>query len=177
MICEQCGERPATVIVKQNQQDHLTERHLCHVCAAENHNISFSFDQDPMAIHNLLANWFPKQQAAVSPVRKEVPACPSCGFTFQKFLSLGKFGCAECYSTFAPQLDEILKRVQNGNTEHAGKIPASYGTTLKIKKEIEELRKQMQAAIQDENFEEAARLRDQVKALNEKLEGGGDVGD
>ena len=67
--------------------------------------------------------------------------------------------------------------MQNGNTEHTGKIPASYGTTLKIKKEIEELRKQMQAAIQDENFEEAARLRDHVKLLNEKLEGGGDVGD
>lgn len=177
MICEQCGERPATVIVKQNQQGHLTEKHLCHVCAAENHNISFSFDQDPMAIHNLLANWFPKQQAAVTPVRKEVPTCSSCGFTFQKFLSLGKFGCAECYSTFSSQLVEILKRVQNGNTEHTGKIPASYGTTLKIKKEIEELRKQMQAAIQDENFEEAARLRDQVKVLNEKLEGGGDIGD
>lgn len=177
MICEQCGERPATVIVKRNQQGHVTERHLCHVCAAEDHNINFSFDQDPMAIHNLLANWFPKQQAAVSPVKKEIPVCPSCGFTFQKFLSLGKFGCAECYSTFSPQLIEILRRVQNGNTEHTGKIPASYGTTLKIKKEIEELRKQMQTAIQDENFEEAAMLRDKVKTLNEKLEGGGDVGD
>lgn len=175
MICEQCGERPATVIVKHNQQGQVTERHLCHVCAAEDHSINFSFDQDPMAIHNLLANWFPKQQqAVVSPVRKEVPTCSSCGFTFQKFLNLGKFGCAECYNTFSPQLNEILKRVQNGNTEHTGKIPASYGTTLKIKKEIEELRKQMQYAIQEENFEEAASLRDEVKVLNVKLEGGGD---
>lgn len=177
MICEQCGERPATVIVKHNHQGHVTERHLCHVCAAENHSVNFSFDQDPMAIHNLLANWFPKQQAAVSPVRKEVAACPSCGFTFQKFLSLGKFGCSECYNTFSPQLNEILKRVQNGNTEHTGKIPASYGTTLKIKKEIDELRKRMQSAIQDENFEEAAKLRDEVKTLNAKLEGGGNDGD
>ncbi|ANU15790.1 nucleotide excision repair protein [Planococcus maritimus] len=177
MICEQCGERPATVIVKENQQGHLIEKHFCHVCAAENHNINFSFDQDPMAIHNLLANWFPKQKSAVSPVRRDALTCPRCGFTFQKFLSLGKFGCAECYSTFSPQLTEILKRVQNGNTEHTGKIPASYGTTLKIKKEIEELRKQMQAAIQEEDFEEAARLRDQVKLLNEKLEGGGNIGD
>lgn len=176
MICEQCGERPATVIVKQNAQGHITEKHLCHVCAAESHSINFSFDQDPMAIHNLLANWFPKQKAAVSPVKKEAPTCSTCGFTFQRFLSLGKFGCAECYDTFSPQLTEILKRVQNGNTEHTGKIPASYGTTLKIKKEIEELRKQMQYAIQEEDFEEAASLRDEVKILHAKLEGGGSDG-
>ncbi len=176
MICEQCGERPAAVVVKQNYQGHITEKHLCQVCASGSHSSNYSFDQDPMAIHNLLANWFPKQQAAVSPIRKDVPACPSCGFTFQRFLTLGKFGCAECYSTFSPQLTEILKRVQNGNTEHTGKIPASYGTTLKIKKEIDELRKQMQQAIHEENFEEAASLRDQVRTLNAQLEGGGDDG-
>lgn len=172
MICDQCGERPAAVIVKQMRQGQLTERHLCHVCAAENHNVNIAFEQDPLAIHQLLSNWFPNQQQAVNPVRKETVVCPSCGFTFNKFLELGKFGCADCYDNFGAHLDEIFKRLHNGNTEHTGKIPASYGNTLKIKKEIEELRKQMKASIEEENFEEAARLRDKVRVLTSELEGG-----
>lgn len=176
MICDQCGERSASVIVKQQQQGQITELHLCHICAAENHSINIAFEQDPLAIHQLLSNWFPNSQASVNPVRKEAVTCPSCGFGFPKFLQLGKFGCASCYDAFSSQLDEIFKRFHNGNTEHTGKIPASYGTTLKIKKEIEELRKQMQVSVSEEDFEEAARLRDEVKVLSSKLEGGASNG-
>jgi protein arginine kinase activator len=177
MICDQCGERPASVIVKQNVQGQTTERHLCHVCAAENHNLNFVFEQDPLAIHQLLSNWFPKQHTSVSPIKKEVAVCPSCGFTFTKFLELGKFGCATCYEAFDSQLENVFKRLHNGNSEHNGKIPASYGSTLKIRKEIEELRKLMQASIENENFEEAAKLRDEIKELNLQLEGGASNGD
>ena len=176
MICNQCGERPASVIVKQMRQGQLTERHLCHVCAAENHSLNIAFEQDPMAIHQLLSNWFPNQQKTVHPVRKETAVCPTCGFTFTNFLELGKFGCANCYEAFDSHLDEIFKRLHNGNTEHTGKIPASYGSTLKIKKEIEELRKQMKVSIESENFEEAAKLRDEVRALTSQLEGGASNG-
>ena len=172
MICDQCGERPASVIVKQTQQGQTTEHHLCQVCAAGNQSINLSFEQDPMAIHQLLSNWFPAQQTTINPVRKEVAVCPSCGFTFTKFLKLGKFGCASCYDTFEPQLDEIFKRLHNGNKEHNGKIPASYGNTLKIKKEIEELRKQMKTSVEEENFEKAAEFRDEIRVLNIQLEGG-----
>ncbi|PSL29673.1 protein arginine kinase activator [Planomicrobium soli] len=172
MICDQCGERHASVIVKQKQQGQTTERHLCHVCAAGTQSINIAFEQDPMAIHQLLTNWFPNQQTTVNPVRKEVAVCPSCGFAFTKFLKLGKFGCASCYDAFEPQLDEVFKRLHNGNTEHNGKIPASYGNTLKIKKEIEKLRKQMKTSIEEEDFEGAAKLRDEIRLLNSQLEGG-----
>lgn len=172
MICDQCGERSASVIVKQQQQGKIVELNLCHVCATKNHGINMTFEQDPLAIHQLLSNWFPNSQTSINPIRKEVATCPSCGYTFSKFLRMGKFGCADCYDTFSPHLDEIFKRFHNGNTEHTGKIPTSYGTTLKIKKEIEKLRKQMRVSIQEENFEEAARLRDEVKVLSSKLEGG-----
>lgn len=172
MICDQCGKRPASVIVKQMVQGNMTERHLCHICAAENHNLNVAFEQDPLAIHQLLSHWFPPPQNSINPVRKEVAVCPVCGFTFSKFLELGKFGCASCYEAFDSQLDGIFKRFHNGNSIHTGKIPASYGSTLKIKKEIEELRKQIQISITEENFEEAARLRDEIKELNLQLEGG-----
>jgi protein arginine kinase activator len=167
MICDQCGKRPASVIVKQIAQGKMTEQHLCPICAAENHNLNVAYEQDPLAIHQLLSNWFPTQQNSINPVKKEIAVCP-----FSKFLELGKFGCASCYETFDSQLDGIFKRFHNGNSTHTGKIPASYGSTLKIKKEIEELRKQIQISITEENFEEAARLRDEIKGLNLQLEGG-----
>src|SRR5690606_41997659 len=97
------------------------------------HSINIAFEQDPLAIHQLLSEWFPNSQASVNPVRKEAVACPSCGFSFPKFLQLGKFGCASCYDSFSSQLDEIFKRFHNVNTEHTGKISASYVTIMKIK--------------------------------------------
>lgn len=172
MICDQCGKRPASVIVKQMVQGKMMEQQLCPICATENHNLNIAFEQDPLAIHQLLSNWFPTQQNSINPVKKEIAVCPVCSFTFSKFLELGKFGCASCYETFDSQLDGIFKRFHNGNSTHTGKIPASYGSTLKIKKEIEELRKQIQISITEENFEEAARLRDEIKGLNLQLEGG-----
>lgn len=172
MICDQCGKRQASVFVKQHFEGQLIERHFCHVCAADHTGFNLAFEQDPLSINQLLAHWFPGQGTAPSPVRKEEAHCPSCNFTFSQFLKLGKFGCASCYEAFAPQLDEVLSRLHNGKMEHTGKVPGSFGDTLAIRKQIEELRKQMQLSIEQEEFEQAAKLRDEVKALNLQLEGG-----
>lgn len=170
MICNQCNERPASVSVKQKRNEQLIERHLCYVCAAESHNLNLAFEHDPLAIHQLLSNWFPLQPPSISTVQKEVLVCSTCGFTFNNFLKLGKFGCANCYETFELNLEDIFKRLHNGNKEHAGKIPDSYGSRLKIKKEIEELRKQLKISIETEEFEKAARLRDEIRELINELE-------
>ncbi|WP_088006723.1 UvrB/UvrC motif-containing protein [Indiicoccus explosivorum] len=176
MVCEQCHERPATVTVTQNQQGEVTERHLCHVCAAENHHIFSLFDQSPFGINDFLSNWLPVQHhPAMSPRKSETVTCPACGFSFAKFMKLGKFGCAECYETFSPQLDDMFRRLHNGHAEHKGKVPLSFGRTIKIRKEIDELRRQMQEAIADEQFEEAASLRDRIKGLNAQLDAGGEA--
>lgn len=175
MICEHCHERPANVVVKQSYNGQLTESHLCHVCAAENHHIQPLFDQDPLSIHQLLAHWFPEmQQTAMNPRKTATAVCPSCGFSLGKFQKVGKFGCATCYETFAPQLDEMLKRLHNGRAEHQGQVPDSFGHSLKIRREIEELKRQMKLAIEEENFETAAALRDQIRVLTSELEAGGE---
>ncbi|AQQ51737.1 UvrB/UvrC motif-containing protein [Planococcus lenghuensis] len=175
MICDQCHERPATVTVTQNQQGDVTERHLCHVCAAENHHIHNLFDQNPFSIHELLSNWLPMQQ---HPTRNrktnEQAVCSKCGFSFGKFMKLGKFGCSECYEAFAPQLDEMFRRLHNGHTEHTGKVPVSFGRTLKVKKQIDELRRKMKSSIAEEQFEQAAAFRDQIRELNAQLDAGGE---
>lgn len=172
MICDQCKERQASVLVKQHFQGQMIERHLCHVCAAKNTGFELSSEQDPLSINQLLAHWFPGGNTSVNRVKQEETVCPSCSLTFSRFLKLGKFGCATCYEAFAPQLGEVLGRLHNGKTRHEGKVPASFGQTLAIRRQIEELRKQMKHSIEQEEFEEAAKLRDEVKTLTLQLEGG-----
>jgi len=95
--------------------------------------------------------------------------------TFQQFLQNGKFGCAHCYKSFDSKLSSILKRLHGGNTVHQGKIPARMGGNLHLQKEMHQLREELQQMVSNEQFEEAANIRDQIRALEKKLlgEGGG----
>ncbi|WP_342669947.1 UvrB/UvrC motif-containing protein [Pseudobacillus wudalianchiensis] len=137
------------------------------------------FSEHPdFSIGNLLGGLFNlntpfSSQPAQYPQQK-VLKCDSCQTTFQQFVNRGKFGCAHCYEAFQDQLTPILKRLQNGNTVHTGKIPARIGGTLYLKREIAELRGRLQQAIADEEFELAADIRDQIRSLEKKVlsEGG-----
>lgn len=176
MICENCNQRPVKVTVKQVHNGEKVQRNLCEVCAQSLHPFQMDFQQDPLSLHQLLSNWFGVQeneQVQQQPKLK-VQACTSCGWTFRQFLNQGKFGCATCYESFHEQLPDVFKRLHNGNIKHVGKSPGAFGQTLQIKKQIETIRLHMKSAIEVENFEEAARLRDEARSLEEQLQSGGD---
>jgi protein arginine kinase activator len=102
-----------------------------------------------------------------APVKPEVAGaikCPDCGFTYQDFKKIGRVGCGQCYEAFKKQLTPILKRI-HGADRHIGKVPLRAGKTVKETKTIQELQRQMEKAIQTEEFEEAARLRDKIREL------------
>jgi protein arginine kinase activator len=176
MICENCNQRPSKVTVTQVQNGEQVQRHFCEVCAQKLHPFHTDFQQDPLSLHQLLSNWFGVQENAQVQQRPlpKPQACHSCGWTFRQFLNQGKFGCATCYESFHEQLPSVFKRLHNGNVKHVGKAPGAFGQTLQIKKQIETIRIQMKSAIEDENFEEAARLRDEARSLEEQLQNGGD---
>lgn len=90
--------------------------------------------------------------------------CPACGLSFEEFKNSLKLGCAECYQAFAENIENYLKTLQS-STRHEGKIPKRSGILLQQKREIERLRDELKRAVEAENFEEAARLRDQIKTL------------
>jgi len=96
------------------------------------------------------------------------PHCSNCGMTYSQFERIGRFGCSQCYQSFAGQLEPLLRRVQ-GNSRHTGKAPLRTGENLGYKREIEQLRQELQAAISAEAYERAAALRDQIHALEGKL--------
>ena len=97
---------------------------------------------------------------------KNVPTtrCSSCKLTLSEFRKTGKLGCSNCYSTFKREISTILKNIQWG-ISHRGKIPQKNSAGLLVKKEIQKLRGEQSHAIDQEEYEEAARLRDKIKEL------------
>lgn len=173
MICENCKQRPAHVKMTVTQNGEPFTRHLCDVCASQLHPLQQQ--QDPLTIHQLLTNWFtPEQQTKQSEREKSQWSCPSCGWTYERFVHKGKFGCAKCYETFGNALPPVMKRLHNGNGEHVGSVPEAFEETRAVKRRIEDIRARMQTAIAEEEFEKAAELRDQARELEAKLSKGGE---
>ena len=90
--------------------------------------------------------------------------CPKCGETYAEFQKTGMLGCAECYQAFRKELAPVITRVQ-GRTQHAGRRPPVSEEEQARQTRMEELRSLMEAAVAEENFEEAARLRDELRAM------------
>ncbi|MED3661675.1 UvrB/UvrC motif-containing protein [Ureibacillus sp. FSL K6-8385] len=180
MLCEHCKQRKATVTVTQIINGQKSEKHYCEVCAAQFHPFSLDFPkEEQIPIHQLFSNWFGipiwKNDLSERTVQPSVQtsACPACGFTFRKFLNEGKLGCPQCYETFSEKLPQVLAKIQAG-TKHTGKRPGQKTDNNRLlKKQIERAREQLQLAIQDERFEDAAKYRDEIKELERKLEMGG----
>ncbi|MRG87986.1 UvrB/UvrC motif-containing protein [Salinibacillus xinjiangensis] len=174
MECQECKKRPATVHFTQVVNGDKKEMHLCEYCAQEMgymdyHDHNFSF-------HHLLSGLFNFDSgASLSGNQKEafhnasVTKCEKCGMTYQEFTRVGKFGCENCYKTFDQHLNPIFRRVHSGNTKHDGKIPKRVGGNLHLKRNLQQYRLQLQNLIEKEEFEEAAKMRDQIRELEKKL--------
>ena len=94
--------------------------------------------------------------------------CPNCGFTQADFKKSGRLGCSECYLTFSEGLGGLLKTMHKG-TRHVGKVPESLRTRRDLSEQLTALQKKLNKAIETEDFELAAQVRDQIKQLNSRL--------
>ncbi|WP_107839092.1 UvrB/UvrC motif-containing protein [Metasolibacillus meyeri] len=173
MICEHCKQRHASVTVTKVQNGQTVAKHYCEHCASKFHPFQTDIQEEPVALHQLISNWFgvPMWKSTQTEEKKATQnACPSCSVTYRQFLKQGKFGCAECYSTFREQLPPVFSRLQAG-TSHTGKSVAI--SIEQLKQKIEEIRQHMQYAIEEERFEDAAKMRDEIKSIQHKLDAGG----
>ena len=90
--------------------------------------------------------------------------CPNCGATLEEIRQTGLVGCAKCYETFAPELSGTIERI-HGASAHVGKIPSTSRTAVQLEGRISELKTRLAKAVADQNFEQAAVLRDQIRDL------------
>ncbi|MCL1986605.1 MAG: UvrB/UvrC motif-containing protein [Firmicutes bacterium] len=162
MLCEKCNSNQATVHMQQVVNGEKTEMHLCQTCST---GIDAAASIDAL-FNGLLGSFLTGGSEKNNPkIVINYKPCPRCGMTYDTFRNGGgKLGCAHCYKTFTHELNPILKNVQ-ASVRHEGKFPQKSGRDLFKKREAVRLRGLMQKAIDDENFEEAARLRDEVRLM------------
>lgn len=175
MLCQECRKRPAVVRVMMVVNGQKMEMHLCEECARKKSELEFLADPSlplQQLLGGLLGQAEQDQTAEAGQTRVE-KRCPSCGSTYAQFARLGRLGCSECYNTFGDELRPMIRRI-HGSVIHQGKVPARTGGDLKLKKEITDLRNALQKAVAKEDFEQAARLRDEIKELEKQIAGGGD---
>lgn len=191
MICEMCGKNEATFHYSEIVNGKKTEHHLCGECAAKTDISYYSslFEDGKIGqfLAGLLGHGFVQSSEKEDERMKVV--CPNCGMSYGEFVKNSKFGCSECYNVFEPILDDSIKAIQ-GSVRHVGKKPvnttdskpsAKKGTGKKattvndkkaqLKKSIETYEMQIKAAIAEEDYMEAARLRDLIKDLKAGLKG------
>lgn len=163
MLCCVCKEKTATVHLTQITGDKMQKVDLCEECA-KSKGVN---DQTGFSLADLLLGLGASQELEQAAGGSDAK-CPQCGFTHADFKKTGRLGCAECYQTFSEGLEGLLKSMHKG-TRHVGKVPEKLRTKRDIAEQLNALQKKLAKAIETENFEQAAQVRDEIKALNSRL--------
>jgi protein arginine kinase activator len=161
MLCCVCKEIEATVHLTQIVGDKMQKVDLCKQCA-EKKGVN---DPTGFSLADLLLGLGASQemeQATGSDLR-----CPHCGFTQADFKKTGRLGCAGCYEVFGEGLESLLKSMHKG-TRHVGKAPAARQKVRVDRQKLESLQAELTQAIQAEDFERAAELRDEIKRFQSR---------
>ncbi len=164
MICSQCQERDAVMELTQVAEGQVTKVHLCEQCAAERGlENAASLGKSPLASY-IAAMGQGLKDATPAGVGELAFSCGSCGATLSDFRESGRLGCPDCYRALGEPLRDLLRRL-HGATRHVGErylagaaAEPSAGAPGGL-----ELREQLKRAIESEDFERAAQLRDQLK--------------
>lgn len=155
MLCSSCGKNEASVYFKQLVNNQVSETHVCLKCAQALENTKLSTGSP---IFDLLS-----ALGGTDAARRRTPRCAACGTAYAEFKKTGFLGCPECYREFAEPLKEVLKRI-HGAASHRGKIPACAGAELKSQR-AGQLRKELDRAVREERYENAAEIRNRMKEL------------
>ena len=181
MKCENCGKNDANVKYTQIINGEKKQMFLCEECSNKLGINDIQFNM-PIDFASFLTDFFDDMNDInVMPVLGDnlnQLKCTKCGLTWDDFLHTGKFGCSNCYTDFEMRIDPILRSLQ-GATNHIGrlgKVITSNKVTPNIDDKIQEnnnedttkiesLKEQLKQAIKDERYEDAAKLRDEIKKI------------
>lgn len=159
MICDHCHERPATIVISNNVDDKTEKVYLCEICASENE--AYIAQNNPF--QQFMGAVFEQKS---TPTEKTIQ-CPNCGMSIEEFKKNSKIGCYTCYHTFDGYLNSIFKQI-HGNTRHSGKRPGNLDKKIRLINEINSMQIELKQALAIEDYEQAAKLRDAIKAMRLK---------
>lgn len=167
MLCDSCRKADAVVHLTKIENGKRTELHLCAACAEKEGILINGKDIEAWG-NNFFGKTAPGDDEVA--VTAEV-TCPKCGMTFADFNRTGLFGCSACYTAFSEEIQPVLRRI-HGHVRHVGNVPVCGTDVFRTKAHIKKLRRELKLMVAQENYEEAARIRDEIKALS--FEGGED---
>ena len=169
MLCQVCGKNPATVHCTEIHDNKMSEINVCDRCAEER-GLQTGSKQGKFDIADLLAGMV-DGMTSTEEERVGSVQCPRCGLLYSAFKETGRLGCAECYAAFQFQLRPLLRRI-HGDTRHRGKSPTRDGEGANRSRQIHRLHDELQRAVEREEFEHAASIRDEIKRLETELQPG-----
>lgn len=180
MKCDNCGKNNANIRYLRSINGVKEEMNLCEECSQKLGitDIGFSMPIDFSSFLGGFLEDFENPELLSLMGNKEEIKCKGCNSTFEKILNTGKFGCPECYETFESEIDEILNKLQ-GKNRHVGRIgklekakvianKEQQNEKNENKDEIEKLKEKLKELVKTENYEEAAKVRDEIKKLENK---------
>lgn len=167
MLCQICKECAATIHLTEISHGQRSETHLCQQCAQQ----QGLGTQAQVPLNELLSNLLAAAKAASDTTNKASAfansdkVCPVCGMTLKRFTDTSLLGCPEDYGYFQKELTPLIERTHAGCSHHCGKVPSHAGQQQKNAIELLHLRKQLELAVKNEDYEAAAALRDQIRQL------------
>jgi protein arginine kinase activator len=169
--CSICG-KPATVHWTQIIDGKATNVHLCQNCAKKSKNINSLIEPIAHALSLIKAQMESEtEEETPAPSTPSAPAkqCPNCGLTSAELEKTNRPGCAHCYKVFEDELAKLIAHTQPG-WRHEGKHPSGNALKSALRDALSKARQRMDAAIKTENYEDAAKLRDEIRKLEATLE-------
>lgn len=161
MLCQNCQKRVANVHFTQMINNNKVEMYICEYCARENGQSSFGL---PLNINDFFSGIINIDNSKSLIPNSTRRICEKCGMSYEEFQKTGKVGCGNCYDSYGERLNPLIRRL-HGSLEHTGKVPVRISKTIKVTKEIDILREELNNAVKKEEYEKAAQIRDQIKGL------------
>ena len=159
MQCQICQKKEATIHLTEISDGVRTEMHLCERCAEEE-GIAV---KSQISLNELLSSLLaaqPEDSEVLGDSRQQT--CPHCGFTLEQFRKEPVLGCPYDYEVFARSLSPLIEKAHDGNTRHCGKVPSKTPPDIKRQIKLMRLRQQLETAVNNEDYETAAELRDKI---------------
>lgn len=163
MLCDECKKNQATIRLVTVVDGNKTERNLCAACVARK-KMQIRSEGVPSMLSAIISG------AGRTTVRHPGLSCPACGTEYDEFQKTNRLGCAHCYEAFSAQLKPLLIRL-NGRVQHVGRTPKKVGAPPSAMNRMDRMRREMELAVACEEFEKAAVLRDEIRALVAESQG------
>ncbi|MBD3178895.1 MAG: hypothetical protein GF417_04450 [Candidatus Latescibacteria bacterium] len=171
MLCQICKKREATIHFTNVVGSDVQKIHLCKYCAEEK---GFDYLKKSNIEKSDLLSGLIDSSLGKGTGSKKQDSCGNCGMKYSAFKKNGVLGCSQCYDIFRKHLHPLLRSI-HGNTRHTGKVPPRYIREVSGKRKVISLREELEKVIEEENYERAAEIRDEIKALEEGKEAGRDA--